>query len=260
MDVKGKRIHPGLATLAELGIMFLPAIPAYIWAWPALQGSVFQDIFQVAAYLYILLGTIYIGRRRWNWAQLGLNRKGIPLSLACGGVLLAGRLLAVFSAGLAHPEHVSLAGLAGEIIFYFLIVGLVEELLFRGLIYRALKEWKGPAWAIWGSTAGFALYHLPGQGPVIMLGAFIIGIIFAMIRWRAGGIVGLIFVHGLIDVVSLRMLPEEFEFTMGQVIIPHPGLAILSILVLLSIPLYLWLGHPVVKRLMARTARARRIR
>ena len=74
---------PSFSALLELGILFLPGIPAYLWIWPNLQGSQI-DIFQVIVYFYVLAGTLFIGLRRWNWSQLGLNRQGIGLTLACG--------------------------------------------------------------------------------------------------------------------------------------------------------------------------------
>ena len=73
--MNGRR-HPSLSALLEVGILFLPAIPAYLWMWPNLGGTL-NDIVQVVVYVYILVGTLYIGLRRWSWDQLGLNRKGI---------------------------------------------------------------------------------------------------------------------------------------------------------------------------------------
>jgi hypothetical protein len=32
------RMHPNLAALLEVGVMFLPAIPAYLWIWPNLEA------------------------------------------------------------------------------------------------------------------------------------------------------------------------------------------------------------------------------
>jgi hypothetical protein len=70
------RQYPSLSVLLEIGILFLPAIPAYIWIWPNLS-TMQNDIFQVIVYIYVLVGALFIGLRRWNWNQLGLNYKGI---------------------------------------------------------------------------------------------------------------------------------------------------------------------------------------
>ena len=89
-------LSPSQSAVLEIGLLFLPAIPAYLWAWPNLKGSRL-DIFQVLTYLYVLAGTLFIGLRRWNWSQLGLNRKGLGLTLACGAAILGGRLLIILS-------------------------------------------------------------------------------------------------------------------------------------------------------------------
>ena len=33
------RLHPSLAALAQVAIMFLPGIPAYLWLWPNVEGT-----------------------------------------------------------------------------------------------------------------------------------------------------------------------------------------------------------------------------
>jgi membrane protease YdiL (CAAX protease family) len=123
--------------------LFLPALPAYLWVWTNLSGSAI-DIFQCISYVYILGGSLIIGLRRWSWSQLGLNKSGLGLSLACGLSILAGRLMIILSVDwTVHPAPFTLLGLLGNLMFYFGLVGLGEELLYRGLIYRALEEWLG---------------------------------------------------------------------------------------------------------------------
>ena len=82
--------------LLEFGVLFLPSIPAYLWVWPNVSG-VREQVFQAVVYIYFLAGALWIGLRRWNLSQLGLNWKGLGLSLACGLALLVGRLLVIFS-------------------------------------------------------------------------------------------------------------------------------------------------------------------
>ncbi len=58
-------ISPGLGALLEVGLLFLPAIPAYLWVWPNLEGSQ-VDLFQGLVYVYMIAGSLFIGRRRWT--------------------------------------------------------------------------------------------------------------------------------------------------------------------------------------------------
>jgi membrane protease YdiL (CAAX protease family)/protein-S-isoprenylcysteine O-methyltransferase Ste14 len=235
------RITPGLGALLEVLILFLPAIPAYLWIWPVVQGAT-ETIFQILVYVYMLTGALWIGLRRWNLAQLGLNRKGIWLSLACALVILVGRLMIVFSVKWTiHPASYNLIGLLGQVLYYFGLVGLVEELLFRGLVYRAFEEWLGSGWAIWGSAFGFMLWHIFGQGLLIGVTTFVIGLAFALIRWRAGGILGLIVLHGLYDLETVLLVSDSNAqiANLSRPEIPYPGLTILGLVFMLAIPFYL---------------------
>jgi membrane protease YdiL (CAAX protease family) len=249
-----KSLPPGAAALLETGLLFLPAIPAYLWMWPNVSGTR-EWIAQIATYFYVLSGTLIIGLRRWRPGELGVNLDGIGLSLACAAVLLAGRLLIIRAVdfGLERPVY-SLASLVEQILYYFGLVGLVEELLFRGLIYQALKEWLGLRWAIWGSSTGFILWHIFGQGPLVGAAGFLLGLIFALMRWRAGGILGLILVHGLYDLESVLLVSNSSQeiLDLSRVTIGSLFQAYLGFAVMLSVPLYLWKIHPWMERLVHR--------
>jgi membrane protease YdiL (CAAX protease family) len=239
-------MHPSLKALLETAIMFLPAIPAYLWMWPKLSSTSLQ-IIQSLVYIYILGGTLFIGLRGWNWSQLGLNKNGIGLSLCCGLVLLVGRLLIIFSITWAiRPDQLTLLRFLGELIYYFGLVGLVEELLFRGLIYRLLEDWRGARWAIWGSSIGFMLWHVFGQGPLMGIASLLIGLIFALIRWRAGGILGLILVHGLYDLETALLVSEDNALVVskGALEIHTLGLVYIGLALLVFVPIFLWKIYP----------------
>jgi membrane protease YdiL (CAAX protease family) len=250
------RLPPGLSALLELGLMFLPGIPAYIWVWPNLKGTAL-DVFQILVYFYILVGTIFIGRRRWGWSALGVNRQGIGLSLACGLALLLGRQLVLLSVdwGIAAPSYGWFA-LLGQALYYIGLVGLVEELLFRGLVYRALEEWRDVRWAIWGSSLGFVLWHIFGQGLLVGATTFVLGLIFALMRWRAGGIIGLILVHGLYDLQGVLQISGSTEEIMGRPApqLLYPWLLRLGFALMLLTPVYLWKIHPWLLSRFARSS------
>jgi membrane protease YdiL (CAAX protease family) len=235
------RLNPGLSALLEIVLLFLPAVPAYIWIWPVLEGTGLF-VFQCLVYVYVLLGTLWIGLRRWNLSQLGINTRGFTVSLFAALFILAGRLMIILSVKwTGQPTHYSWMDLAGQVLFYFGLVGLVEELLFRGLVYHAVEQWLGSRWAIWGSAFGFMLWHIFGQGPVIGVTMFVIGLIFALIRWRAGGIVWLIIFHALYDLESVLLVPTSVDVAnLSRPAIPYPALTIAGLLLMLFVPFYLW--------------------
>lgn len=243
-------LRPSLAALRELGILFLPGIPAFFWLWPNVSGTAWQTPVQILAYVYMLSGSLWIGLRRWNLSQLGFNRQGLGLSLVCGLVLFVGRTLVILAVQWPRsPAPLTWLQVVGDIFYYFGLVAVIEEFIFRGLIYHALDVWRGARWAVWGSTAGFILFHIGWRSPLQLLGALIIGLVFAGIRWRAGSIPGLIFTHGLIDVGAVWLLPELHLEELGRPQILHPAALLLGYLLILGLPLYLWRLYPRHKRL-----------
>ena len=244
-----KRLHPSLLALLEVGMMFLPAIPAYLWVWPNISGTAL-DIWQTVVYLYVIAGTIFLGRRRYGWSELGLNRRGIGLAAGCGAVLLAARLGIILGIDWqVDPAPLTWWGLLGELLFYLALVGFGEELLFRGLIYRLLEDWRGVRWAIWGSSAGFLLWHVFGQGLLVGFATLLIGLLFALIRWRGGGIVGLIFLHALWDLETVLLVADSNAAILsgGEMAFTSPLLVWVGTLVLFLVPVYVWLIYPRLK-------------
>ncbi|RPI26813.1 MAG: CPBP family intramembrane metalloprotease [Chloroflexota bacterium] len=238
-----KQLHPGLSALLEVIVMFLPAIPAYLWLWPNVEGTG-AWVANSLSNLYAIAGSLVIGLRRWNMSQLGLNWRGFWLGIACTIAIVAGRTLVILSVdwGLPSPQYSPLRFL-GELAFYVLLVGLGQELLFRGLIYRAFEDWRGTGWAIWGSSICFGLWHI-GGGPLMVAATVLYGLVFALIRWRAGGILGLILVHGLMDFAGVLLLPNIDVAGLGRPDIPHPYWMLLGLGLLVALPIYLWKIHP----------------
>ena len=134
--------------------------------------------------------------------------------------------------------------LAGDILYYIAAVGLAEELLFRGLVYHALETLRGPRLALWGSGVAFGLYHVGVGGAAGFTGGLVAGVVLGGIRWRTGGIVGLILVHGLIDVAGVEMAPLLTSWDFSGLEIPHPSLIALGYLVIGALLVYLWKYAP----------------
>lgn len=134
------------SSIIELVILFIPAIPALLWLWPNIHNDTTFYIVQSAAYLYVFAGVLFIGRRRWSWDELGVNRRGFWLGISCGGVLIILRIVAQLGFGLPL-EFVPLPLLPflGSAIFYFCLVALVEELLFRDSCFGRWKTGTAPS-------------------------------------------------------------------------------------------------------------------
>jgi hypothetical protein len=129
-----------------------------------------------------------------NWAT-GSQLHGLgPWSAA---VILAARLMIILGINWsAQPPQLSSPSHLAETLFY----GLVGH--GRAAVPRAdlptFQRMERVRYDL-GFGFGFLLWHIFGQGPVVGLATFVIGLLFALIRWRAGGILGLIILHGLWD-------------------------------------------------------------
>lgn len=241
-----RKLPPALSALLEVVVMFLPAIPAYLWLWPKVEGTS-AWIANSLSDLYAIAGSLVIGLRRWSLDELGVNCKGLWLGLACGVAIVTGRTLVILSVdwNLPVPQRSPL-GLVGEFVFYFALVGIGQELLFRGLIYRAFEDWRGTRWAIWGSSLCFGLWHL-GGGPLMIIATALYGLIFALLRFRTGSILGAILVHGLMDFTGALLLPDIDVVSLGRPNITNLTWMIFGLVLIIAPPVTLWLSHPRVK-------------
>ena len=112
----------------------------------------------------------------------------------------------------------------------FLVQGGVEEWIFRGYIFRALKE----RWPWWGaalaSAAGFALMHAanPNFSAAALANTFLAGVLLALLVERSGSLWSAVLAHGVWNfaVASLVSLPvsglEVFHLLRTAVTGPVP--------------------------------------
>lgn len=104
---------------------------------------------------------------------------GIFASMALNGLLYLSRLTSLYAENLGSVGDALYQGnIPMEILGMGILAPIVEEMVFRGLIFRRLKEWVSPAIAIVTSGILFGLYH----GNLLQtLYAAAIGILFAWV-------------------------------------------------------------------------------
>lgn len=85
-------------------------------------------------------------------------------------------------------------GIWGGIVRVVVLAPIVEELIFRGVIFSGFQKNFRPFWAVVLSALLFALFHLnPWQlGPT-----FLLGLLLGFIRLRTGSLLAAIFTHAL---------------------------------------------------------------
>ena len=108
-----------------------------------------------------------------------------------------------------------------------LLVGLIEELIFRGLLFRALLRRDAPPVAITISAVTFGIGHivnlLAGQGGLetLIQIAFAIawGYLFTLVFYKSGSLLLCILVHGLVDVFAKFSALESNVYPIATILI-----------------------------------------
>jgi len=62
---------PSQTALAEVALMFLPALPAYLWLWPNVEGTAWRMPVQVVVYVYGLIFAVPL----YLWRLYGRQRQ-----------------------------------------------------------------------------------------------------------------------------------------------------------------------------------------
>lgn len=164
---------------------------------------------------YALLALVAVAavrlRRRPVAASLGLDRDR-PGRQALVGLAVAAALTAVVLGvpvalgaavtdvtGAADP---SVGRLVASVAKVVLVVGPVEELVFRGYLLGRLRDVVRPGWALVLSSVAFGLWHFPGGQDVLQVvttTAIGLGLGAVRLRVRGGTVAALALGHGLYD-------------------------------------------------------------
>lgn len=164
------------------------------------------------SYASLFLVCVALGRWRFSLQSIGLARKNIGRGFIYAIVVLIaglGLMLAV-----QPPEGLADIGpMIWSPILFYLAVALAEETWFRGLIFKALHDWRGATLAVFGSAALFGLMHVPTHGWQGLLFSLSIGLPYAVVRLRTNNILGLITVHWLTNLTDsfIRLSPASLE-------------------------------------------------
>lgn len=108
----------------------------------------------------------------------------------------------------------------GKALVSGIFVGIMEELIFRGFLYRAIEESYGVKKAIVVSSLIFGLFHLVNIGSmpiyfilIQVIYAVAIGVIFSTVFSATGSLLLCMSVHALVDIVAVvggdEILPVE---------------------------------------------------
>jgi len=181
------------------------ALAPLVAFWPRLRGA-------AAGWTGRLAGL----HRGQGWvveSLLGLAGyvAAIPLIvIAFYGYHILTRVLGIDPESAGHPYVPELLGASSALqvgVLFLMAVGIapmVEELLFRGIFYGALRRAWGPVPAACVVSFVFALLHPQGLLGLPLL--FTLGLVFAMLREWRGSLVAPVVAHALVNGVTSLLL------------------------------------------------------
>ena len=87
--------------------------------------------------------------------------------------------------------------------FAIFLAPVAEEILFRGILYSALKQIGYPRFALWGSAVAFAAIHLNAP---IFLPLLVLGLALAWLYERTNNLLATITAHSLFNAINVALL------------------------------------------------------
>lgn len=199
-----------LAPLIRLISLSMPLtnFPFYLW-YLIVGAPLFISAFFVARMADFKRKEIGLNLCRWP-LQLVLSVIGIGLGLTEYLILRPNPLVPVFDF-----QHLWFPAL-----ILVIFTGLLEEVIFRGLMQRAflpsLGKWRGLLYV----SVLFGVLHLGYQSALDLVFVFAVAMIFGLIVEKTGSLLGVTIAHGLTNVTLFLVFP----FVIGSApIFPIPG-------------------------------------
>jgi membrane protease YdiL (CAAX protease family) len=143
----------------------------------------------------------------FSWHRLGLNLRGWPLQLAIG---LTGIAFGIVEYHILEPqplaEGLTLSYLWRPALILMVSTGLLEEMIFRGLLQRTSIDSLG-RWGLFYVPLLFAVLHIGYMLFVDVVFVFFVGLFFTWIVWRTRSLLGVTVAHGLTNIVLFLVMP-----------------------------------------------------
>ena len=200
---------------------------AAIEAWSGIKdtgGEIAVTLAVLAAHVVMLK---WIDRRPWSyvWLDRGAARgRTIGYGAVLGALPIASASLALLALGWltitpAAPGSWPVSAL--RVMVLFLPAALFEELMSRGYVLAALRDWMGTPAAVGVSSAAFGLLHLLNPGaaaqPIIMV--TLAGIFLAAVLLATKSLYAAWAAH----FAWTRVMAAPFHAAVSGVSVPRPG-------------------------------------
>lgn len=172
------------------------------------KSTFFLLAMQCLFYIFVLGFLFVVSRLRHGqpfWRSMGWRRPSwnqVAVWLSCGGGLavLAGLALAIRPDTRSFPLEgmfTSRAACFAIGAFAVSIAPVIEEVVFRGLLFAICERKVGLPFAVTATAVLFAVLHIPEYWPAWnhILVIFVVGMVFSLARGVSGALTPSIFLH-----------------------------------------------------------------
>jgi hypothetical protein len=199
--VEGKKEQAFLVSLAFAPLIRVVSLSLPLADLPVLYWYLITSIPLFAA---VLIAAPTLG---FGWPDLGLNLRRWGLQLVIG---LSGVAFGVLEYWILRPDPLvdtfEWTALLWPALILLISTGLLEEMIFRGLLQRASLDVLG-VWGIGYIAILFAVLHTGYRSLLDVLFVAAVGLFFGWVVHRTRSLLGVTLAHGLTNIVLLLLLP-----------------------------------------------------
>ena len=221
-----------------LGLLALRFIPG---VWESMVSGTGGNTILLSALMAALEGIALIGgvwlaglkRRRLSWSAVGVRQMSLTWWAIAGGIGLAIIPLSALIVAILQliiggefknpqipflaPEGFSWSGLISMLILVGLVAPFAEELVFRGVFYKWLRD----RWGVWvGVFISALVFGAAHVVPSVAAVAFVLGLILAYSYERSGSLWAPVLIHVINNAVKVLALYA----LLGSGLIPPGGI------------------------------------
>ena len=211
MEPKNQKFH--LDKFNGLCLFFFVVLLFRLTIFPYLGGLIIGLSFNIIIYIILFgLTLVFCRISDISISTFGFNRKDIAVQIFFG-VAVAITLIIIFIGGFTifgyqPQDYLSQAApsikiLLLHLVFYFFIVGPIEEFMFRGYLLSLLTDIsRSPAWGAVISSLLFGAWHWMSGNLLQVVSTFLIGLVFALSKqkFRNCTMLSIILAHSLYNV------------------------------------------------------------
>jgi len=206
------RIDPDSSKLA-VAISPIPLVRIVSIASPLIQFTILQWFLVISMILFssILVAILLIGNDVSEYGFRITEKENYHIEAL---IVLAGLLFGFIEYQILSPtslvETLTLAGLIAPLIALYFGTGLLEELLFRGLIQKHSIDSFGTWYGIAFTNVIFMILHTGWESGADLIFVGVVGVIFSIVVVKTGSIVGVSFSHAITNLSLFVLTPEIF--------------------------------------------------